>query len=472
MNSHGATAVTKAELSDVGQRARRRIAYRLLPFVFLIYIVNYIDRVNVSFANLRMSADLGFSDRVYGLGVGIFYVSYVLFEIPGALIVERWSARKWIARIMISWGLVSILTGFVHSAGQFYAIRFLLGVAEASFFPGMIIYLTRWFRQRERGRAIACLYAAVPTASLVGSPIAGWLLGVHWSSLTGWRWLFILEGIPAVVLGIITVFYLTDWPAQARWLPRDERDWLVSELQAELQAKKKARDYTIREAFCDSRVLLLIAALFLALTGSLGNIYWIPTFVKRLSGFSDRAVTSMLLVPALIGIVGMLINGWHSDRMAERRWHTAIPLLLAGLMYGLLIPARHDAPLAILLLLLGSGFFYAFLPVFWPMPTMMLSESAAAATFGLINSAGQLGGFAGPYVIGFLNDRTHSLSASFGFIALVYVVAGGLILSLRIGDPLNGSQRSNQLENDPLQAAKYCASPKEPEAKCGIGNVA
>jgi ACS family tartrate transporter-like MFS transporter len=212
MNSHGATAVTKAELSDVGRRARRRIAYRLLPFVFLIYIVNYIDRVNVSFANLRMSADLGFSDRVYGLGVGIFYVSYVLFEIPGALIVERWSARKWIARIMISWGLVSILTGFVHSAGQFYAIRFFLGVAEASFFPGMIIYLTRWFRQRERGRAIACLYAAVPTASLVGSPIAGWLLGVHWPWLTGWRWLFILEGIPAIVLGIITVFYLTDWP--------------------------------------------------------------------------------------------------------------------------------------------------------------------------------------------------------------------------------------------------------------------
>jgi MFS transporter, ACS family, tartrate transporter len=419
-----------------------------------------------------MSADLGFSDRVYGLGVGIFYVSYVLLEIPGALIVERWSARKWMARIMISWGLVSILTGFVHSAGQFYAIRFFLGVAEASFFPGMIIYLTRWFRQRERGRAIACLYAAVPTASLIGSPIAGWLLGVHWPLLTGWRWLFILEGIPAIVLGIITIFYLTDWPPQAPWLPGDEQDWLVSELQAEMQAKKKIRDYTIREAFCDWRVLLLIAALFLALTGSLGNIYWIPTFVKRLSGFSDRAVTSMLLVPALIGILGMLINGWHSDRMVERRWHTAIPLLLAGLMYGLLIPARHDAPLAILLLLLGSGFFYAFLPVFWPMPTMMLSESAAAATFGLINSAGQLGGFAGPYVIGFLNDRTHSLSASFGFIALVYFVAGGLILSLRIGDPLNASQRSSLLENDPSQADKYCASSKEPGAKCGVGSVA
>jgi len=431
--------VTTAELSEVGQRARLRVAYRLLPFVFLIYIVNYIDRVNVSFANLRMSADLGFSDRVYGLGVGVFYATYVLFEIPGAIIVERWSARKWIARIMISWGFITILTGFVHSAGQFYAARFFLGVAESSFFPGMIVYLTHWFRLRDRSRAIACLYAAVPTSTLIGSPIAGWVLGVHWWQLAGWRWLFILEGTPAILLGIITVFYLTDWPSQARWLRQAERDWLVGELQTELQAKKRFRDFTIMQAFCDRRILLLTAAWFLALTGALGSIYWIPTFVKRLSGSSDRAVTSLLLVPALIGIAGILINGWHSDKKAERRWHAAVPLIAAGLTFGLLIPARHDFPLAISFLLLGSGLFYAFYPVFWSIPTTMLCESAAAATFGLINSIGQLGGFAGPYVIGFLNDRTHSLTASFGFIALVYVAAGGLILSLRIRDPLNVS---------------------------------
>jgi ACS family tartrate transporter-like MFS transporter len=435
--------VTTAELSEIGQRARLRVAYRLLPFVFLIYIVNYIDRVNVSFANLRMSADLGFSDRVYGLGVGVFYTTYVLFEIPGAIIVERWSARRWIARIMISWGFITILTGFVHSAAEFYAARFFLGVAESSFFPGMIVYLTHWFRLRDRSRAIACLYAAVPTSSLLGSPIAGWVLGVHWWQLAGWRWLFILEGAPAILLGIITVFYLTDWPSQARWLPQAERDWLVGELQTELQAKKRFRDFTIMQAFCDRRILLLIAAWFLALTGALGSIYWIPTFVKRLSGSSDRAVTSLLLVPALIGIAGILINGWHSDKKAERRWHAAVPLIAAGLTFGLLIPARHDFPIAISFLLLGSGFFYAFYPVFWSIPTMMLCESAAAATFGLINSIGQLGGFAGPFVIGFLNDRTHSLTASFGFIALVYVAAGGLILSLRIRDPLDVSQGSN-----------------------------
>jgi ACS family tartrate transporter-like MFS transporter len=431
-----------SDLAEVGIRARRRTAYHVLPFVFLIYVVNYIDRVNVSFANLRMSTDLGFSDRVYGLGVGMFYLTYVLFEIPGAVIVERWSARKWIARIMISWGVVTILTGFVHSATQFYAARFFLGLAEASFFPGMIVYLTHWFCSRDRGRAIACLYTAVPTASLVGSPIAGWLLGVHWWQLAGWRWLFILEGTPAIVLGVVTLFYLTDWPAQARWLADDERSWLVNELQTELQAKKRFRDYTITQAFCDRRVLLLVASFFLAISGNLGNIYWIPTFVKRLSGFSDRGVTSLLIVPALIGIAGMLANGWHSDKSAERRLHTAIPLFAAGLMYGLLIPARRDFPLAISFLLLGSGLFYACLPVFWSMPAMILSESAAAATFGLINSIGQLGGFAGPYVIGVLNDRTHSLTASFGFIALAYVAAASLILGLRIRDPLQTSPGS------------------------------
>jgi ACS family tartrate transporter-like MFS transporter len=265
------------------------------------------------------------------------------------------------------------------------------------------------------------------------------VLGVHWWQLAGWRWLFILEGTPAILLGIITVFYLTDWPSQARWLRQAERDWLVGELQTELQAKKKFRDYTIMQAFCDRRILLLTAAWFLALTGALGSIYWIPTFVKRLSGSSDQAVTSLLLIPALIGIAGILINGWHSDKKAERRWHAAVPLIAAGLTFGLLIPARHDFPLAFSFLLLGSGLFYAFYPVFWSIPTTMLCESAAAATFGLINSIGQLGGFAGPYVIGFLNELTHSLTASFGFIALVYVAAGGLILSLRIRDPLNVS---------------------------------
>jgi sugar phosphate permease len=417
--------------TDVASRARRRIAARLLPFVFIIYIVNYIDRVNVSFANLRMSAELGFSDKVYGLGVGVFYLTYVLFEIPGAIIVERWSARKWMARIMISWGIVTALTGFIHTSGQFYVARFVLGIAESSFFPGMIVYLTHWFCSFDRSRAIACLYAAVPAASLIGSPVAGALLGVHWLHLAGWRWLFILEGIPAVLLGVITLFYMTDRPEQARWLPVDERDWLVGKLREELQAKKKARDYSIAQAFSDPRILQLTAAWFFALTGSLGTIYWIPTFVKRLSGSSDRWVTTILVIPAVLGVAGMLLNGWHSDKTGERQWHTAIPLFAAGLMFVFLTLARHNTSLGIFFLLAGSGLVYAYYPTFWAIPTLVLSESAAAATFGLINSVGQLGGLAGNYGIGFLNTRTGSLAASFGLIALVYALAGTLIVALR-----------------------------------------
>jgi MFS transporter, ACS family, tartrate transporter len=281
----------------------------------------------------------------------------------------------------------------------------------------------------------------MPGSALIGSPLAGWLLGVHWQSLAGWRRLFILEGISAVVVGVITYFYMTDRPVQAHWLTPDERNWLVKELEGELQAKNKIRKYTIMEALRDLRILRLIFAYFLALTGALGTIYWIPTFVKRLSGFSNRTVTSLLLIPALIGIAGMLINGWHSDRTAERHWHGAIPLVAAGLMFGLLTVFRREVPLAIACLLLGSGFLYAYYPAFWAIPTMILSEAAAAATFGLINSIGHLGGFVGNYAIGFLNDRTHSLTASFAFIALVYVAAGGLILSLRIRDPISVLQR-------------------------------
>lgn len=429
-------ALPPPTLPEVARRARRHVALRLLPFVFLVYVVNYMDRVNVSFANLRMSADLGFSDRIYGLGVGIFYISYVLFEIPGALIVERWSARKWIARIMISWGIVTIFTGFIHSATQFYTARFFLGFAEASFFPGMIIYLTHWFCSRDRSRAIACLYTAVPTALLVGAPIAGQLLGVNWLHLAGWRWLFIVEGIPAVILGVITIFYLTDWPSEARWLPADERDWLVTQLQTELQTKKKNRNHTILETFRDPKILGLLASWFFALSGFLGSIYFLPTLVKRLSLLQIREVTTLLVIPAVIGMVGTLVNGWHSDKTSERRWHTAIPTLAAGAMFGLAILTQHHASLTVALVLLGSGFFYAYQPTFWAIPTLILSESAAAATFGLINMVGQLGGIAGPYAVGYLNDRTHSPVAGFAFISAALLAAGFVILGLKIHNPI------------------------------------
>src|SRR5215475_9524713 len=211
--------------SDVARQTRRKIAWRLLPFTFVLYVVAYIDRANVSFANLRMNTDLGFTDRIYGFGVGIFFLGYVLFEVPGAIIVERWSARKWLARIMLTWGLVTVVMGFVRTAHEFYIARVLLGIAEASFFPGAIVYLTHWFRLRDRAKAIASFYSAVPAASVVGSVMASWLLQVHWKGIAGWRWIFILEGIPAIVLGVVTISYLTDWPTQARWLSEEERNW-------------------------------------------------------------------------------------------------------------------------------------------------------------------------------------------------------------------------------------------------------
>lgn len=429
-------------VSEVAVRARRRIATRMLPFVFLLYVVAYIDRVNVSFATLRMSVDLDFSDRVYGLGVGIFYVGYILLEIPGAIIAERWSPRKWIARIMITWGAVTILTGFIQSTTQFYAVRFLLGAAEASFVPAMLVCLTRWFSLRDRSRAIACLFAALPVASLIGAPLAGSLLDIHWHGLAGWRWLFVLEGIPAVLLGVVTLSYLTDRPAEAAWLPADERDWIVREMAAELQAKKNVRQHTILEAFRDPRVVTLAAVYLLVITGALSNIYWLPTFVKRLSGTSITVVTWLLMIPALIGFVGVLANGWHSDNTGERRWHTAVPLMASGAMYCCVIFSISNTPLAIVFLLLGSGILYAVYPVFWSLPTMMLSETAAAASFGLIVSVSQLGGIVGPYVIGLLNDKTHSLAPGFAFIALMYLAAGSLILSLRIQYPIWASQDS------------------------------
>jgi MFS transporter, ACS family, tartrate transporter len=295
--------------TDISRRARRRIALRLLPFVFVMYVICYLDRANVSFANLRMSADLGFSDRVYGLGVGLFFLGYALFEVPGAIIIERWSARKWLARIMITWGLVTILTGFVHTPRQFYAARFFVGVAEASFFPGIIIYLTHWFRQKDRAKAIALFYAAVPAGSVVGSLVAAPLLQVHWKGIAGWRWIFVMEGIPPIILGFVTVFYLTDWPRQARWLTEAERDWITGELEAEMIAKKKIRDYTVWQAFRDRQIWLLILAYFLALVGAQASTYWLPTFIKRLSGLPTSNVALLVALPGLVGVAAMLVNG-------------------------------------------------------------------------------------------------------------------------------------------------------------------
>ncbi len=428
-----------ADLSDVARRARTRIAIRLLPFVFVMYVTAQLDRANVSFANLRMSFDLGFSDRVYGLGVGMFFLGYVIFEVPGAIIVERWSARKWIARILITWGLATIVMAFVHTARQFYATRFLVGIAEASFFPGVIVYLTHWFRANDRAKAIAFFYVAVPAGSVGGSLMAGWLLDIHWRGIAGWRWIFIIEGILPIILGVITIFYLTDWPRQAAWLSEEERNWISSELEAETRAKKKVREYTVWQSLRDSRIVLLIIAYFFALVAAQSSTYFMPTFIKRLSGLPNSKVALLVTLPGLLGIATMLFNGWHSDKTRERRWHTSIPLLCAGIAYALLPATSSNFPLAMALFILGGGIMLAYYPVFWSMPTMILSESAAAACFGFINAIGHTGGFVGPYIVGYLNDRTGSLVAAFVFIGACYLLAGTIIPLVKLQAP-NRSQ--------------------------------
>jgi ACS family tartrate transporter-like MFS transporter len=418
---------------EVGQRARHRIAKRLLPFLFVLYVIAFLDRMNIGAAALQMPHDLGFSDRVVGMGAGIFFLGYFLLEIPGALIVERWSARRWIARIMISWGLVTVLMAFIHTSRQFYLVRFFVGAAEAGFLPGVIVYLTHWFRYEDRGKAVAFFYAANPLSYVLGSPIAGLLLGLSWLGLRGWRWLFILEGVPAIVLGVITIFYLTDWPAQARWLPADERSWIAEQLQREKQTKDRRHSFSVLEALRNRDVILLTLCYFCAMTGSYGIAFWLPTILKRLSGLSDLKVTLLAALPYLAAFITQQLNGWHSDRTGERRWHAAIPLFLCALALSLAVLNSARPIVAIGLFVLVGGSFYGFQPCFWAVPTLFLSESAAAASIGMINSVGNLGGFVGPMVMGYLASRTHSFTAGLWYLVGSLITSGILMLTVGAG---------------------------------------
>ncbi len=407
--------------------------HRILPFVFLLYIIAFLDRVNIGYAALEMTKDLGFTPEVYGFGAGIFFVGYVLLEIPGTLLVERWSARGWIGRIMISWGIVSVLMGFIHNATQFYWARFFLGAAEAGFFPGIIVYLSHWFRTEDRSKAVALFMAALPVSNLIGSPVSGLILGVDWLGLAGWRWLFIIEGVPAFIAGMITIFYLTDWPHQANWLPADERQWIASELEREKDRKKAERAYSIWEALTDRKVILLTLAYFFVITGLYGVNFWIPTIIKQLSGLPNLLVTLIAALPYAVALASMLLVGWSSDRTKERRWHTALPMIAAGV--GLLLSAvmQSSVPFAVAAFCLAVAGLHAHFPGFWALPTSFLGGTAAAAAIGLINSVGNLGGFVGPYLVGYLVTRTNSFFGGMLFLSFSTLVAAGCILALRRG---------------------------------------
>lgn len=415
--------------ADFELATTRRIAKRILPFLFLLFVIAFLDRVNVSYAALEMTQDLHFSDGVFGLGSGIFFVGYLLFEIPGCLIVERWSARKWFARIMVSWGLVTMLMAFIRTPMHFYVVRTMLGAAEAGFFPGIIVYLSHWFRAADRAKAGSVFMIAIPAANIVGSPVAGWLLGVNWLHLQGWRWLFIVEGIPAVIFGVITAFYLTDWPREAKWLSAEQRDWITATLEREAAEKRAAHKYGVWETLRQPIVLRLAIIYFCGVSCSYGLTIWLPTFLKRASGQSDLIITLLTMLPYLVLLAAMLLNGWDSDRTGERRWHTATPLMLCSVSLVIAILAGGNFGLAFVGLTFASTA-NAFLPAFWAMPYAFLTDSGAAAATGLINSIGNLGGFVAPTVIAYLLDRTHSFRPGFLYVIGSLLVAIALVLTL------------------------------------------
>jgi len=420
------------DTSPVSERARRRIMRRIMPFLFVLYIIAFLDRVNVSYATLDLKGALGFTDTVIGFGGGIFFVGYVLLEIPGSILVEKWSARKWIARIMISWGILAIITGFIHTAAQFYLIRFLLGAAEAGFFPGIIVYFSHWFRYEDRAKAVALFMAALPVSNIIGSPGSGLIMKVNWFGLAGWRWLFILEGAPAIIFGVITLFYLTDWPHQATWLPDDERDWITSELEKERQTKQVAHSYRILEALRHREVVLLTLAYFFMVTAVYGFQFWLPSIIKKnLPDLSNMRITLIAAIPYCVGLVAILVIGWSSDRTRERRWHTAWSMFITAIGLVLAVTLQENMVLAMTMFCIAAIGIYGYLPGFWALPTSFLSGTAAAASIGLINSFGNLGGFAGPYIVGYLSTVTHSFVAGVVYLSASALVAAFFVISIR-----------------------------------------
>jgi len=403
---------------------------RLLPYLFILYVIAFLDRVNVGFAGLEMSRDLGFSDRIFSIGAGIFFVGYFLLEIPGAIIVERWSARKWIARILVTWGIVTICMALVHTHGQFFVVRLLLGAAEAGFFPGIVVYLTHWFRYEDRAHAGALFMCAIPISNIIGSPLAGWILGAQWLGLEGWRWLFVVEGVPAVIFGIATIFLLTDWPSEAKWLADDEKQWITGELQREKEIKSRVHSHSITEALRHRDVILLAAIYFLALIGIYGFNIWFPTIVKRATGLPNLTVSLLAALPYAAGFIAMLANGWSSDRTGERRWHTALPLFVGGVCLGLAIALQNYLLPAFLAMVIVGACTTAFMPSFWALPTAILSESAAAASIGFINSLGGLGGFIGPFAIGYLSTLTHSFVPGLMVLLAAMILSGAIVFAL------------------------------------------
>jgi len=420
------------DISRLAESTRRKVARRILPFFFVLYVVAYLDRANVSFAKISMSADLRFSEAVYGFGAGVFFLGYFLLEIPGALVVERWSARLWMSRILITWGICTVFEGFVRTPMQFYVARFCLGLAEAGFFPGIIVYLTHWFARQDRSRALSGFILSVPVSFVIGAPLSAFCLSLHWLGIAGWRWLFIVQGIPAIVCGVVAPFYMTDRPADAAWLGDEERTWLESQLEREKQEKRSAAPISALGTFRNGTVWLLASALFLIVLASYGYIFWLPETIQKASGLSVVASTLLSALPFCAAAVMVYAVGRISDRSGRPKLFASIPLVFAAVFFCATTLPHQPLGLRIAWLTMTGALFWAWSPSFWVLPTLLLGESAAATSLGFINSVGNLGGFFGPAVVGYLLTGGRTYTFVIWLLSIALVIAATLILLTRI----------------------------------------
>ena len=415
--------------AELERRVLRKITLRIVPFVMLLYFIAFIDRVNIGFAALTMNKDLGFSPTVFGFGAGIFFLGYFLFEVPSNLVLDKVGARIWIARVMITWGLISGAMAFVQGSTSLYALRFLLGAAEAGFFPGIILYLSYWFPARQRAAVTAIFMAAAPLSTVLGSPVSGALLEMHGVlGLSGWQWMFIAEAVPAVILGIVVLFYMTDRPEKAKWLSEDERNWLVTTMNAEAAKRAGTSSHSVWRGLADLRVIALSLVYFGTSAGLYTLGIWAPQIIKEF-GLSSLQVGFLNALPGVVAVVAMVLWARHSDHTGERTWHVVGACILASL--GLVLAGFASTLLAVLLALtlVNIGISSA-KPPLWSMPTMFLSGSAAAAGIATINSIGNLGGFVGPAMIGWIKDITGSFQAGLFFVAALLVLSAILTLVL------------------------------------------
>lgn len=409
--------MVSTKLSPESQRRTiLKISWRLLPLIVVSYLIAYIDRTNVAFAALTMNKDLGISAYLYGWGAGIFFLGYALFEVPSNLILAKVGARRWIARIMLTWGLISGAMAFVTGPVSFLVLRFLLGVAEAGFFPGIIFYLSIWFPAAYRARVISTLFLAVPVSNAAASMVSGAILELDGTlGLKGWQWIFVLEALPALLLAFVVLRQMIDRPADANWLGADERAWLEGELLAERREVESLGHMSLWRALTDQRVLILSMIYMTSVTAGYGIVFFLPQIIKAL-GHSNLMTGMLTAIPYTVGIIGLLWWGYSSDRRNERRWHLIVAMIVAGI--GLMgVAWLRDSYGAIVAMCVATIGLYGSRPSFWPLPTRFLTGTAAAAGIALINSLGNLGGYIGPFIVGWIKDSTKSFEMGIYFLA-------------------------------------------------------